>query len=115
MFVRGDVYFGCAMPCASMKYRTTWVRTSLRLSAALVSAAWLAAQTAAVFRASVALVHVDAEVTVNGRTLTGLTMDDFRVFDEGRLQTVMHFANEQQPLYSNARVRSRTGYVVPKP
>jgi VWFA-related protein len=51
-----------------------------------------------VFRASVALVHVDAEVTLDGRTLAGLTKDDFRVLDERRPQTVLHFASEAQPL-----------------
>ncbi len=81
-----------------MKYWMTWTRTCIRLNAALMCAVWLAAQTAPVFRAGVALVHVDADVTLDGRTVTGLTMDDFRVFDEGRPQTVLHFASEQQPL-----------------
>jgi len=58
----------------------------------------MAAQTAPIFRASVALVHVDAEVTLDGRILSGLTKDDFRVFDERSPQTVVHFASEQEPL-----------------
>ena len=39
-----------------MKYWMTWTRTCIRLNAALMCAAWLAAQTAPVFRAGVALV-----------------------------------------------------------
>jgi VWFA-related protein len=58
----------------------------------------MTAQTAPTFHASVALVHVDAEVTLDGRTLTGLTKDDFRVLDERRPQTVVQFASEQQAL-----------------
>jgi Ca-activated chloride channel homolog len=81
-----------------MKYWTIWARTHLRLNAVLVCIASVAAQTAPVFRAGVALVHVDAEVTLDGRTLSTLTKDDFRVFDERRPQTVVHFASEQQPL-----------------
>jgi VWFA-related protein len=58
----------------------------------------MTAQTAPMFRASVALVHVDAEVTLEGRTLAGLTKDDFRVLDERRPQTVVQFASEEQAL-----------------
>ncbi|HKE23511.1 MAG TPA: VWA domain-containing protein [Bryobacteraceae bacterium] len=58
----------------------------------------MAAQTAPIFRASVALIHVDAEVTLDGRILSGMTKDDFRVFDEHSPQTIVHFASEQEPL-----------------
>ena len=81
-----------------MKFWTIWARTCPRLNAMLVCAASLAAQTAPVFRAGVALVHVDAEVTLDGRTLTGLTQGDFRVFDERRPQTIVYFAAGQEPL-----------------
>src|SRR5690348_14506474 len=57
------------------------------------------AQTAPVFRAGVSLVHVDAEVTsADGRILTGLSKEDFRVFDEGKEQPLVHFSAEEQPL-----------------
>lgn len=50
------------------------------------------------FRGGVALVHVDAEVTVDGRIVNGLAKEDFRVFDERVEQPVIHFAAEQVPL-----------------
>jgi VWFA-related protein len=57
------------------------------------------AQETAVFRAGVALVHVDAEVTgADGRILTGLTQDDFRVLDERKEQAILHFSAEEEPL-----------------
>ena len=55
-------------------------------------------EAAPVFRTGVALVHVDAEVTQDGRTLTGFTKDDFRVFDERKEQPVLHFSAEKEPL-----------------
>src|ERR1017187_5338318 len=76
----------------------TWARTCGRLSTSFLCAVSMTAQTAPMFRASVALVHVDAEVTLEGRTLAGLTKDDFRVLDERRPQTVVQFASEEQAL-----------------
>ena len=70
----------------------------------LTIALWLAvaltsAQDDPVFRAGVALVHVDAEVTApDGRTLTGFTSGDFRVLDEGKEQALVNFSAEEQPL-----------------
>ena len=81
-----------------MKSWKTWARACGKLSTSFLCAVSMAAQSAPMFRASVALVHVDAEVTLDGRTLSGLTKDDFRVFDEQRPQTVVHFASEQEPL-----------------
>lgn len=67
--------------------------------ALLMAAAWASAQDDPVFRANVALVHVDAEVTAaDGRILTGFTRNDFRVFDQGKEQTLVNFAAEEQPL-----------------
>jgi len=61
--------------------------------------ALLAAQEGPVFRAGVALVHVDAEVTAaDGRILTGFTKEDFRVYDERKPQAIVIFAAEEQPL-----------------
>jgi len=62
-------------------------------------AALAAAQPASVFRASVSLVHVDAEViAADGRILTGFSKEDFRVFDQGVPQQLVHFSVEEQPL-----------------
>ncbi len=52
-----------------------------------------------VFRSDVALVHVEAAVTAaDGRILTGFGKDDFRVFDEGKEQSILHFSAEDEPL-----------------
>lgn len=51
------------------------------------------------FRAGVALVKVDAQVVdKNGVAITGLTKDDFRVFDEGQPQEISYFGRESEPL-----------------
>jgi VWFA-related protein len=72
----------------------------MRPATILLLAAGLAcAQDAAVFRAGVALVHVDAEVTAaDGLILTGFTKDDFRILDERKEQPILHFAAEEEPL-----------------
>lgn len=57
------------------------------------------AQDDVIFRSGVALVHIDAEVTsADGSILTGLTKDDFRVLDERKEQTILHFSAEEEPL-----------------
>src|SRR3954452_17469305 len=57
------------------------------------------AQDGATFRLDVSLVHVDAEVlTKDGRIVSGLGIEDFRVFDDGREQKLVSVASEQQPL-----------------
>ena len=57
------------------------------------------AQEGAVFRAGVALVHVDAEVTsADGRILAGLSKNDFRVYEDGKGQPLVNFSAEEQPL-----------------
>jgi VWFA-related protein len=68
-------------------------------SALLLAGALAFAQDDVVFHSNVALVHVDAEVTsANGSILTGLTKDDFRVLDERKEQTILHFSAEDEPL-----------------
>jgi VWFA-related protein len=53
----------------------------------------------AVFRAEVALVHVEVEVTAaDGRVLDGFTKGDFRVLDEGKEQRLLHLASYELPL-----------------
>jgi VWFA-related protein len=69
-----------------------------RILACLLPALGFCQDAAPVFRTGVALVHVDAEVTQDGRTLTGFTKDDFRVFDERKVQPVLHFSAEEEPL-----------------
>lgn len=69
------------------------------LAALLLTIALAPAQDDTVFRAGVALVHVDAQVTgPDGRILTGFTKDDFRVFDDGKEQAIVNFSAEEQPL-----------------
>lgn len=51
------------------------------------------------FRTGVELVNVNATVTdQSGRFVSGLTKDDFRVFDDEQLQTVSHFNAERVPV-----------------
>jgi Ca-activated chloride channel family protein len=65
----------------------------------LLAAAFARGQNDVTFRASVNLVHVDAEVlAADGRILTGLAKSDFRVFDEGKEQPIVQFASEEEPL-----------------
>lgn len=72
----------------------------MRLKCALLLASALAfAQDDVVFRSGVSLVHIDAEVTsADGSILTGLTKDDFRVLDDRKEQTILHFSAEEEPL-----------------
>jgi VWFA-related protein len=58
----------------------------------------LFAQDGAVFRTGITLVHVDAGVTQDGRIVSGLGEDDFRIKDEGVPQTIVHFTAEEQSL-----------------
>lgn len=67
--------------------------------AILCAAALACAQDPVTFRTGVSLVHVDAEVlSQDGRILTGLHKEDFRVFDERKEQPILQFAAEEQPL-----------------
>jgi VWFA-related protein len=52
-----------------------------------------------VFRSSVSLVRVDAEVQdAAGQLITDLKKDDFRVTDEGAPQAMVNFSFEEEPL-----------------
>lgn len=64
----------------------------------LLAAAWTAALQEPVFRAEVAVVRLDVQVTEGGRTVRGLTERDFVVRDEGVPQRILHFAHEEEPL-----------------
>ena len=51
------------------------------------------------FRTGVELINVTATVTdANGRFVSGLEKDDFRVYQDNELQTVTHFSNERVPV-----------------
>ncbi|MDP9053416.1 MAG: VWA domain-containing protein [Acidobacteriota bacterium] len=71
----------------------------MKLSVFLLCAAILFAQDDVVFRSGVSLVRVDAEaVDTNGRVVSGLTKDDFRVFDEDAPQPLVNFSFDVEPL-----------------
>jgi VWFA-related protein len=58
----------------------------------------MALQARAGFKADVKVVRVDAEVTDGARSIDGLTRDDFRVHDDGKLQKIVYFSNTEEPL-----------------
>jgi VWFA-related protein len=71
----------------------------MRAIALFLAALSALAQEPPLFKSSVALVHLDAEVTApDGRILTGFTKPDFRVFDEGKEQPIVHFSAGEDPL-----------------
>jgi Ca-activated chloride channel homolog len=52
----------------------------------------------AVFRAGVTMVQLDVQILDQRRTITGLTRDDFLVFDEGQPQPIQYFGHGTDPL-----------------
>jgi Mg-chelatase subunit ChlD len=65
----------------------------------LIGAAMVCAQNDPVFRSSVSLVRVDAQaIDAAGRVVPGLTKDDFRVLDEGTVQSLVNFSFDVEPL-----------------
>jgi len=56
------------------------------------------AQEHGVFKSSVSLVHVDAEVTDGKRLLTDFHKEDFRVFDNRAPQEILYLTQEEMPL-----------------
>jgi VWFA-related protein len=51
------------------------------------------------FRSGIELVNVTATVSdADGRFVSGLTGDDFEVFEDGVPQTIVHFSNERVPV-----------------
>ena len=51
------------------------------------------------FRTGVELINVTATVSdANGRFVSGLQKDDFRVYQDNEVQTVTHFSNERVPV-----------------
>jgi VWFA-related protein len=65
----------------------------MRLAALVVLGIAAHAQDSPTFKTAISLVHVDAEVAAeDGRILTGLKKEDFRVLDERKEQPILHFA-----------------------
>jgi VWFA-related protein len=58
----------------------------------------LLAQDQPTFRSDVALVHADVEVRDEHGPVDGLTKENFRIADNGRLRNLVYFAHEEQPL-----------------
>lgn len=81
----------------------TPVPARLRLLGILVASglAWIPvqAQDGFTFKSGVDLVNVTATVTGDdGRFVSGLTRDDFIVYDNGEPQTITHFSSERVPV-----------------
>ncbi len=55
-------------------------------------------QDLATFRADIAEVRVDVQVTNGGKPVSGLTVSDFEVYDQESLQPVSRFGREADPL-----------------
>jgi VWFA-related protein len=72
------------------------------------------AQESTVFKTSVSLVHVDAEVTDGTRLLAGLHKEDFQVCDNGAPQTIVYFSHEETPL-DLILLFDISGSMMPKP
>jgi hypothetical protein len=73
------------------------MKTSLLILVLCATAAY--AQNDPVFRSGVSLVRVDAEaIDAAGRVVSGLTKDDFRVLDEGNVQSLVNFSFDEEPL-----------------
>ena len=73
--------------------------SSIALLAATIVAAPTVFARQAVFKAGVDVVTVTATVTDgDGRFIAGLTKDDFVVYDDGKRQEVVTFANERVPV-----------------
>ena len=60
---------------------------------------WLLAfQEQPAFRSDVSLVHVDAEVSGQGRVIEGLRKEDFRVTDNGKPREILYLGEQEEPL-----------------
>jgi VWFA-related protein len=68
-------------------------------AAVVAAAASVAAQEGFRFKSGVELVNVTATVSDrDGRFVSGLTKDDFTVYDDGRAQEITQFSNERVPV-----------------
>jgi VWFA-related protein len=88
----------------TMLTRVSAVVAAIVMAGSLLAASFDAAQdrqdqNSFKFRTGVELINVNATVTdASGRFVSGLTRDDFRVFDDETLQTVTHFSAERVPV-----------------
>jgi Ca-activated chloride channel family protein len=72
---------------------------ALLLAAAVATSTAAQSQEGFRFRSGVELINVTATVTDdNGRFVSGLRQEDFRVFEDGEPQHVTHFSNERVPV-----------------
>jgi Ca-activated chloride channel family protein len=86
---------------------------TLRILAAVTSLIWLIGQERPVFRSAAPTVYVYATVQGgDGRLVTDLTRDDFRIFDNDRAQTVTVFENRPQPI-TMAAMFDMSGSMMP--
>jgi len=69
-----------------------------RLPVWVIACGLAMAQDSAVFKTGVSLVHLDAEVIDGTRLLAGFHKEDFRIFDNGALQPILYFSQEETPL-----------------
>ncbi|MDZ4800375.1 MAG: VWA domain-containing protein [Bryobacteraceae bacterium] len=77
--------------------------TLLFISILSVSPYWASAQTPEstdlTFQSGVSNVRIDVQVTEqDGSLVTGLTKEDFAIFDEGKPQPILYFGREAEPL-----------------
>src|SRR5437773_2334242 len=80
--------------CCSSRMRITRLLLAALMSAGLSSAQNLKFA----LRVDVAVVSVDVEVTdANGKAVTTLTKDDFRLHEDGVPQEIRHFASTEAP------------------
>ena len=78
---------------------TRVARFVLAASAAFVMTAFAVASHAQTFRGSVTTVEIPVTVTDNNnRLITGLTRDDFQVFEDGDEQPVTQFSDKRTPV-----------------
>jgi Ca-activated chloride channel family protein len=74
-------------------------RLALAVALAVTTTEVSAQKQPAPFRAGVELVYLDLTVTAaGGRIVTGLTKDDFEIFDEGVRHEVAVFSDEPEPI-----------------
>lgn len=81
------------------------------LGAALIAAAAVAAQQRQTFRVTTRLVEVSVVVHKDGKPVTGLTADDFRVYDGGQEQRIEFFSTHSETTASTVAAPS----VAPAP
>ena len=91
----------------------TWTRLALVSLAVGTLLAQPAAQTREApprrFKARVDMVNITATVMdADGRLVSGLTRDDFEIYEDGERQAITHFGSDRVPIAgSGSRMRAR--------